>query len=158
MHTILGSPCTFSDVCNNNTGECNLLSGRYVDLCTSIYNSITKLYFMKNIIMLCVLVSALVIGQSCAPKADKVAVEIAATRAKIAKASTEKDWQRKLAIAEKATPTPTYKNTSGEIVHYKADVDPSYTGGFDELRQSRKYNLTYPEAADHEGTVSLILL
>ena len=109
---------------------------------------------MKTIIIVCVLVSALGIGQSCAPKADKVAVEIAATRAKIAKASAEKDWQRTLEIAEKA---PTYKNTSGEIVHYKADVDPSYTDGFDELRQSRKYNLTYPEAADHEGTVSLIL-
>jgi hypothetical protein len=110
---------------------------------------------MKNIIILCVLVSALVIGQSCAPKADKVAVEIAATRAKIAKASAE-DWQRKLAIAEKATPTHTYKDASGKIVYYKADVDPSYTGGFDELRQSLKNNLTYPEAArekGHEATV-----
>lgn len=111
---------------------------------------------MKNIITLCVLVSALGIGQSCAPKADKVAVEIAATRAKIAKASAEKELQRELAIAGKVKPTPTYKDASGKIVSYKADVDASYTGGFDELRQNLKNNPTYPEATrerGHEGTV-----
>ena len=111
---------------------------------------------MKNIIILCVLVSFLGIGQSCAPKADKAAVEIAATRAKIAKASTEKETQIKLAIAEKAKPTPTYKDASGKIVTYNADVDASYTGGFDELRQNLKNIPTYPEATrerGHEGTV-----
>ena len=111
---------------------------------------------MKNIIILCVLVSALGIGQSCAPKADKVAVEIAVTRAKIAKASAEKEVQRELTIAEKAKPSPTYKDASGKFLYYKADVDASYTGGFDELRQNLKNNPTYPEAAgekSHEGTV-----
>jgi len=132
---------------------------------------------MKNIIMLFVLVSALVIGQSCAPKTDeakieltaaeskeatakltklKTADEIAVTRAKIAKASAEKEAQRKLAIVEKAKATPTYKDASGKIVYYKAEVDPSYTGGFDELRKYLRDNLTYPEAArekGYEGTV-----
>jgi TonB family protein len=132
---------------------------------------------MKNIIILCVLVSALVIGQSCAPKTDeakiestaaeskeattklvklKTADEIAATRAKIAKASAEKEAQRKLAIVEKAKATPTYKDASGKIVYYKAEVDPSYTGGMDELRKYLKDNLAYPEAArekGYEGTV-----
>lgn len=111
---------------------------------------------MKNIIIICALVSTLGVGQSCAPKADKAAVEIAATRAKIAKAGAEKEALTKRAIAEKAKPTPTYKDASGKIVSYKADVDASYTDSFDELRQSRKYNLTYPESAPekgHEGTV-----
>ena len=30
MNTVLGIPCTFSDVCNNNTAECNLLTCSYV--------------------------------------------------------------------------------------------------------------------------------
>ena len=116
---------------------------------------------MKNIIILCVLVSALGIVQSCAPKADKAAVEIAATRAKIANASAEKELQRKIAIAGRVKPTPTYKDASGKIVDYKADVDASYTGGFDELRQNLKNNPTYPEATrekGHEGTVSVDLI
>ena len=113
---------------------------------------------MKNIIILGVLVSALGICQSCAPKADKAAIEIAATREKIAKASAEKELQTKLEIAKKAKPTSTYKNASGNIVSYQADVDASHTGGFDELRQSRKNNLTYPEAAREKGNEGTILV
>jgi protein TonB len=132
---------------------------------------------MKNILILFVSVSALVIGQSCAPKTDeakielkapdanqetakiiklKTADEIAATRAKIAKASAEKEAQRKLAIAEKAKATPTYKDASGKMVYYKVEVDPSYPGGLNELRKYLRDNLTYPEAArdkGYEGTV-----
>jgi TonB family protein len=132
---------------------------------------------MKNILILFVSVSALVIGQSCAPKTDeakielktaeqgqetakmiklKTADEIAATRANIAKASAEKEAQRKLAIAEKAKVTPTYKDASGKMVYYKVEVDPSYPGGFNELRKYLHDNLTYPEAArekGYEGTV-----
>ena len=128
---------------------------------------------MKNTIILCVLVSALVIGQSCAPKSVKATIEltaaepnvattklvkpkiadgIAATQAKIAKASAEKEAQRKLAITDKAKATPIYKDASvKKIVNYKADVDPSFTGGFDELRQNLKNNPTYPEAAPKKG-------
>jgi TonB family protein len=132
---------------------------------------------MKNIITLCVLASSLIIGQSCARKTDESKIEltageskkatatlvklktrdeIAATRAKIAKASAEKEAQRRLAMAEKAKATPTYKDASGRIVYNKAEVDPSYTGGFDELAKYLKDNLMYPEAArekGYEGTV-----
>jgi TonB family protein len=126
---------------------------------------------MKNIIILYLLVSALIIGQSCASKTDekaesqeasskmvalKTSNERAATRAKIAKASAEKEAQRKLAIAEKAKATPTYKDASGKTVYYKAEVDPSYTGGLDELRKYLKDNLVYPAEArekGYEGTV-----
>jgi TonB family protein len=132
---------------------------------------------MRNIIIPFALVSALVIGQSCTPKKDeskieltaaeksnataklvklKTADEIAANRVKIAKASAEREHQRKLAIAEKAKTTPTYKDASGKIVYHKAEVDPSYTGGLDELRNYLKDNLKYPETArekGYEGTV-----
>jgi TonB family protein len=127
---------------------------------------------MKNIIVLSVLASALVIGQGCTPKKSeekvdlavvepqattaklvklRTADEIAAKRAKIAKASAERETQRKLEIAERAKATPTYKDASGKIVYYKAEVDPSYAGGFDELNQYLKDNLTYPEAARERG-------
>ena len=81
---------------------------------------------------------------------------MAATRAGIAKARAEKEAQRKLAIAEKAKASPTYKDADGNVVYYKAEIDPSYTGGFDELAKYLKENLKYPEAArqaGYEGTV-----
>lgn len=132
---------------------------------------------MKNILILCVLISVLIIAQSCAPKTDeskleliteeknestaklvklKTADEIAATRAKIAKASAEREEQKRLAILEKAKATPTFKDASGKIVYYKAEVDPSYTGGLNEMRKYLRENLKYPEAArekGYEGTV-----
>jgi TonB family protein len=121
---------------------------------------------MKNFIMLFVLTSALVIWQGCskteetaktASEAEAEATviqtktEIAAKRAKIAKASAEKEEQRKLALAEKAKATPTYRDASGKLVYYKAEIDPSYTGGFDELRKYLRDNIKYPEAARENG-------
>jgi protein TonB len=130
---------------------------------------------MKNFIVPFVLVFALVIGQGCSKTEEssnesagktseatatlvksRTADEIAATRAKIAKASAEKEAQRKLAVAEKAKASPTYKDAAGNIVYYKAEIDPSYVGGFDELTKYLKANLKYPEAArrgGYEGTV-----
>jgi protein TonB len=142
----------------------------------------TKPYPMKNIIILCILASVLVIGQGCASKTDeakaeqakaeqaaadesmaptklvklRTAEEVSATRAKIAKARAEKEAQRQLAIAEKVKVTPTYKDASGKIVYYKAEVDPSYNGGLNEMRKYLRDNLVYPEAAREagfEGTV-----
>lgn len=82
--------------------------------------------------------------------------EVAAMRAKIAKARAEKEEQRKIAISEKAKASPTYKDAAGNIVHYKPEIDPSHVGGFDELTRYLKANLKYPEGArenGHEGTV-----
>lgn len=130
---------------------------------------------MKNFIMLSVLVSALVIWQGCSKteeSANRSAAEtndatakliklrsadqIAATRAEMARAQAEKDQQRKLAIAEKAKASSTYTDAAGNVVYYKAEIDPSYAGGFDELSKYLKANLKYPEAAredGYEGTV-----
>lgn len=125
--------------------------------------------------MLSVLVSALVIWQGCSKteeSANRSAAEtndatakliklrsadqIAATRAEMARAQAEKDQQRKLAIAEKAKASSTYTDAAGNVVYYKAEIDPSYAGGFDELSKYLKANLKYPEAAredGYEGTV-----
>lgn len=125
--------------------------------------------------MLSVLVSALVIWQGCSKteeSANKSAAktngatakliklrsadQIAATRAEVARAQAEKDQQRKLAIAEKAKASSTYTDAAGNVVYYKAEIDPSYAGGLDELSKYLKANLKYPEAAredGYEGTV-----
>ena len=129
---------------------------------------------MKNFIMLFVLVFALVIWQGCSKTEESAnestaktseataklvkrdADEMAAMRAGLAKARAEKEAQRKLAIAEKAKASPTYKDADGNVVYYKAEIDPSYTGGFDALAKYLKENLKYPEAArqaGYEGTV-----
>ena len=130
---------------------------------------------MKNIIMLFVFAFTLVIWQGCSETKEsanespaisseatarlvksKNAEEIAAARAKIAKARAEKEAERKLAIAEKAKKSPTYKDASGNVVYYKAEIDPSYAGGLDDLTKYLQANLKYPEAAREagkEGTV-----
>lgn len=130
---------------------------------------------MKNFNMLFVLVFAFFIWQGCSKTEESInenaaktsdataklvksrtAEEIAATRAKIAKARAEKEQQRKLAIAEKAKVSPSYTDAAGNVVFYQAEIDPSYVGGLDELTKYLRANLKYPETAredGHEGTV-----
>jgi TonB family protein len=132
---------------------------------------------MKKYILPLALMSALAIAQGCSSKAEekaaaekaateeaataklvkiKSAEELAAKRAKIAKARAEKEEQRTQAIAEKAKLSPTYKDASGKIVYYKAEIDPAYDGGIEAMRQYLKDNIKYPEQArenGQEGTV-----
>jgi TonB family protein len=121
---------------------------------------------MKTYSLLFVLIFAFVAWQGCAPKTEeasnqskdsaetaqvKRADETAAKRASIAKARAEKEEQRRLAIVEKARLSPTYRDASGKIVYYKAEVDPSYTGGLDEMRKYLKDNIQYPQEARNQG-------
>jgi len=125
---------------------------------------------MKNVIMLFVLVCTIIFWQGCSKTEESTreneaktseaaaklvklrdADEVAAMRAKIAKARAEKEEQRKIAIAEKAKTSPTYKDAAGNVVYYKAEIDPSYVGGFDELTKYLKANLEYPETARENG-------
>jgi TonB family protein len=131
---------------------------------------------MKNYILLFAVVSSLAISQGCSTKdkmkeasaaennetanatlvKNKKAEERAVKRAAIAKASAEKEKQRKLALLEKAKASPTYKDANGQIVYYKAEADPEYTGGLDELAKYLRDNLEYPADArekGYEGTV-----
>ena len=127
---------------------------------------------MKNTIYIFVLLSALLVWQACNPKAEeanekseaatakiiqtKKADDIAAKRTELIKQRVQKEEQRKLAIAEKAKVSPTFKDASGKVVFYKAEVDPSYEGGINEMRKFLKNNLKYPANARNqelEGTV-----
>jgi TonB family protein len=83
---------------------------------------------------------------------------VAAKRAKLAKESAERTEKRALAAAEKAKASRTYKDASGKTVYYKADVDPSYSGGEDELRKYLKDNIKYPEAARENGVEGTVFV
>jgi TonB family protein len=129
---------------------------------------------MKNYILLFILTVTLVLGQACKSKTEEVAIAqndalakatlvknekataLAVKRAAINEAKAKKEEQKRLAILEKAKVSPTYTDRTGNIVYYKAEIDPAYTGGQDELRKYLKANIKYPAAArdqGHEGTV-----
>jgi TonB family protein len=134
---------------------------------------------MKNLIMPFVLMSALVIWQGCTSKAEEAKnetvktiseekadakfiktknEEILAKRARIAKATAEKEAERLSAIAEKMKTSPTYKDATGKLIYHKAEIDPSYTGGFGELRKYLKDNIKYPEAARENGQEATVFV
>jgi periplasmic protein TonB len=89
------------------------------------------------------------------PEAKK-AEERAAKRAKIEKAKTEKEAERRATDEEKAKTSPSYKDASGKTVYYKVESEPTYPGGNEAMRKYLSDNLVYPkEALDNqtEGTV-----
>jgi len=51
----------------------------------------------------------------------------------------------------KGKTTPTYKDKSGKIVYNKAEVDPSFTGGNNEMKKYLRDNLNYPKQAEDDG-------
>jgi TonB family protein len=125
----------------------------------------------KNFYFFALLVCSFVLWQGCASKsqeennesaakADSVEIKkaeaIVARKARLAEESAARAEQRALALAEKTKLSSTYKDASGKLIYLKAEVDPSYTGGQDEMRKYLRDNLKYPqEARDNgvEGTV-----
>jgi TonB family protein len=125
---------------------------------------------MKMTVMMFVLLFSFVIWQGCGSekqdakeetaRQEAVATEkaeaVAAKKAQIIKASAEKAQQRRLAAAERANLSLTYKDATGKVVYNRAEIDPSYTGGMDAMEKYLGDNLKYPaEARDKgvEGTV-----
>ena len=86
----------------------------------------------------------------------KKAEERAAKRARIEKARTEMEAQRRGANEEKVKTSASYKEASGKIVYYKVESDPNYPGGNEAMIKYLKDNLVYPTEAlnnQTEGTV-----
>jgi TonB family protein len=128
---------------------------------------------MKKNFSLLVLLLSFVIWQGCgktqeanneltAEAKEAQAVEtkrveaVAAKKAMLIKESANKAEQRKLAAIARAKVSPTYKDANGNLIYHKAEVDPSYAGGEDEMRKYLKDNLKYPEEAREnrvEGTI-----
>lgn len=121
---------------------------------------------MKNYFFLAVLLFSFVLWQGCDSKAKeaktaadptaeviqaKNAEDIAVKRANLETAKKVKEEQRRLVLAEKLKAATTYKDASGKTIYYKAEIDPSYTGGHDALRKYLKANLQYPEEAREKG-------
>jgi TonB family protein len=123
---------------------------------------------MKKHISILVLVLSFVVFQGCNSKTEvnnqetteaaeiKKAELVSAKRAKLSKERAEKAQQRALAIEARAKLSPSYKDSLGNMIYYKSEVEPSYAGGPDELANFLKDNLKYPEDArdkNIEGTV-----
>jgi TonB family protein len=158
------SKALISNLCNNGSLPCNG---------TGCYNATfgpVKQYIMKKHISILVLILSFVVFQGCGSKTEindkeqaeaqlvknKNAEVVSARKAKLVRERAEKEEQRKQALEAKAKLSSTYKDAAGNLVYYKAEVDPSYAGGQDELMKFLKDNLKYPEAAKEkniEGTV-----
>jgi TonB family protein len=124
---------------------------------------------MKKHISILALIFSFVVLQGCGSKTESADQETAAAlvvknadaeasakQARLVKERTEKEAQRREALEAKAKLSATYTDASGKLVYHKAEVDPSYAGGRDELAKFLKDNLNYPkEAMDNniEGTV-----
>jgi len=125
---------------------------------------------MKKHISILALVLSFAVFQGCGSKTEtndqeKAEAElvktnnaelVSAKKEKLAKERAEKAEQRSQAILAKAKLSASYKDALGKLVYYKAEVDPSYTGGQNELAKFLRDNLKYPqEAKDNniEGTV-----
>jgi TonB family protein len=128
---------------------------------------------MKTIFKIFIVLISVAVAQGCDSKAteakyaaiDKASVEAsdlkktearAAKKARLQKANEERVAARNLALQEKLKISLTFKDPAGRTVYNKAEIDPSFAGGMDEMRKYLKDNLKYPEAAkekEFEGTV-----
>jgi TonB family protein len=139
-------------------------------LCSSNQSFIQNQKHMKNYLLLFVIAASLAVSQGCSPKADESSAQnasdaaanatlvknsdaekLAAKRTARTKARLEKEEQRRLAVLAKAKLSPTYSDLKGNVVYYKAEVDPAYTGGMEGLETYLKANLTYPAGAREKG-------
>jgi TonB family protein len=92
------------------------------------------------------------IAKTDAAAADAKRVEERAFKKKqLEKQTAEKTAQREKARAEKLQASATYKDSTGRLVYHRAEIDPAYSGGNDEMRAFLKKNLKYPEAAKEKG-------
>ena len=120
---------------------------------------------MKKHISIFILILSVVVFQGCGSKTEmndqqtaealslknKTAEAVSTRKAKLARERAEKAELRSQAIAAKAKLSATYKDASGKLVYYKAEVDPSYAGGQDALETYLRDNLKYPKEAQENG-------
>jgi TonB family protein len=123
---------------------------------------------MKTIFRIFIMLLSVAVWQGCESKAteakyaaiDKAAVDAADVKkaearaekkARLLKAREEKAIARDLALQEKIKVSLTFKDATGRIVYNKAEIDPSFSGGMDEMRKYLKDNLKYPEGAKEKG-------
>jgi TonB family protein len=123
---------------------------------------------MKTILRIFIALLSVAVWQGCDSKAtdakyaaiDKAAEDAsdqkkaearAEKKVRLQKANEEKAIARELALQEKIKSSLTFKDATGRTVYNKAEVDPSFSGGTDEMRRYLKDNLKYPEGAKEKG-------
>jgi TonB family protein len=130
---------------------------------------------MKKIFSILVLLLSFVVWQGCSPKNPEVTTEstdaaqaqadeikkaeaLAARKARRIEESAKKADERAKAAAEKAKLSLTFKDANGKTVYNKAEVDPTYTGGMDEMRKYLRDNLKYPTEARENGVEGTVFV
>jgi TonB family protein len=130
---------------------------------------------MKTVFKFLVFFTVVALSQACQPKetkdtsastdqstaeaSDKDQADARMLKKKQNETQTaERAEQRELARIEKVKFSPTYKDPTGKVVYNKAEVDPSYTGGEDEMRLFLQKNLKYPEAAKESGLTGTVFV
>jgi TonB family protein len=129
---------------------------------------------MKKSLIILVMAAVLFGTQACGPSSEKKAAEEAAAirvadstkqaeaDAKIVVAKAERraelereivQWEekRRVALDELVKLSPTYKDPSGILVFNKAEVEPSFEGGRNAMRDYLNNNLIYPKNAQDNG-------
>jgi TonB family protein len=92
------------------------------------------------------------IDQADAKASDAKRAEARALKKKqIEQKTAERTAARELARTEKLKAAVTYKDANGKLIYNKAEIDPAYSGGSDEMRKYLKENLKYPETAREKG-------
>lgn len=92
------------------------------------------------------------IDKADADAADQKKAEARAEKkARLKKANEEKVIERNLALEARIKSSLTYKDATGRTVYNRAEVDPAFSGGMDEMRKYLKDNLKYPDAAKEKG-------
>jgi TonB family protein len=142
------------DLYNSSPFFCNILRTLKIQFCDSI-----QILMKKNLTIF--LMGTAFIYAGCGSKSgtNETASSEEPTEQKIeyvVSKRAEIDAQRKMELADLIAISPYYKNANGKTVYYKAEVDPSYIGGMDAMKDFLKENLTYPDAAEDdalEGTV-----
>lgn len=81
----------------------------------------------------------------------KVVLAKAERRAELEREIVQWEEKRRVALDELVKLSPTYTDPSGTLVYNKAEVEPSFDGGRDAMRNYLNNNLIYPKNAQDNG-------
>jgi protein TonB len=81
----------------------------------------------------------------------KTSLTLAEKRANLESQRVARMEKRLAALEAQIKASPTYNNKAGKLVYYKAEMDPTFIGGENALKQYLQDNLKYPKAAEEQG-------
>jgi len=123
---------------------------------------------MKKLVNILIVAAMVAVVQSCGSKSDKnedanndnvVKTSMpTAEEERKAKLQKEKADARRRDKEERLKISRTYKDSKGNIVYNKAEVDPSFKGGENELVKYLNEHIQYPEEAKKKGVEGTVFV